>query len=139
MLNNSGSLKDLAKYRLEIAEEDLTTAKRNMEMGDYRAANNRAYYAIFHAIDACLALENKAYKRHGQVIGAFNRYYVLTGIFPKEFGRKINEAEEIRRKSDYDDFYLVSVDKTEKQVAFAQEAICEISKYIVSRIESEDH
>ena len=59
----------------------MNTAKRNMEMGDYRAANNRAYYAIFHAIDACLALEDKAFKRHGQAVGAFkeiliNQYFL---------------------------------------------------------------
>lgn len=123
MQNDIGSSWDLAKYRLKIATEDLTTAKRNMEMGDFRAANNRAYYAIFHAIDACLALDGKAFKRHGQAIGAFNREFVVTGIFPKEFGGKINEAEEIRRKSDYDDFYIVSINKTKAQVEFAEEAV----------------
>ena len=138
MRDDTGSLKELAKYRLKIANEDLNTAKKNMEAGDYRAANNRAYYAIFHAIDACLALENKAFKRHGQAIGAFNRDYILPGIFPKDFGRRINEAEEIRRKSDYDDFYIVSVEKTKKQVEFAQDFLDKINEYVLKRIEEEN-
>ena len=50
MQNEIGTIYDLAKYRLNIAGEDLNTAKRNMNEGDYRAANNRAYYAIFHGI-----------------------------------------------------------------------------------------
>lgn len=70
-----------------------------LDEGDYRAANNRAYYAIFHALDACLALKQLGFKRHGQAIGAFNKEFVVSGIFPREFGRKINEAEEIRRKA----------------------------------------
>ena len=40
----------LCNYRLERAEEDLATAKSNHEAGFYKAAINRAYYAIFHGI-----------------------------------------------------------------------------------------
>ncbi len=134
----TGNSKDLARYRLEIAKEDLNTAYRNLEEADYRAANNRAYYAIFHAIEACLALDSKGYKRHGQTIGEFNRNYILKDIFPKEFGRKINEAEEIRRKSDYDDFYIVSIEKTKSQVEFANEAVKIITEYVLGRIDNED-
>ena len=35
---------DLVAHRLQIAEEDLETAKILMECGKYRGANNRAYY-----------------------------------------------------------------------------------------------
>lgn len=34
--------KTLSQYRLERANEDIATAQRNFESGDYRAANNRA-------------------------------------------------------------------------------------------------
>ena len=55
MQNDSeiGRAEDLAKYRMEIVREDLNTAIRNLNEGDYSAANNRAYYAIFHAIESC--------------------------------------------------------------------------------------
>lgn len=44
-------------------------------------------------------------------------------IFPREIGRKIGEAEEIRHASDYDDFYIASREESERQVAVADEFI----------------
>ena len=41
-----GSVKDLSAYRLEKAKEDLKTAKDNLADKHFRAAVNRAYYAI---------------------------------------------------------------------------------------------
>ena len=59
---------DLARYRLEVAKEDLTAAERNLEDGLYRASNNRAYYSIYHTITALLALEKIAFKKHKDTI-----------------------------------------------------------------------
>ena len=59
-----GGLKDLALRRMEVAKEDLETAKMNLQAEHYRAANNRAYYSIYHSITAVFALENISYKRH---------------------------------------------------------------------------
>ena len=52
--------------------------------GELRAANNRAYYAIYHAICAIQALDKVAYKRHKEVIANFNKNYVKTEIFPRK-------------------------------------------------------
>ena len=88
--------------------------------GQYRASNNRAYYAIFRAISACLALEFKAYKQHAQVLGNFNKDFVHTGTFPKEISRRISRAQEMRHASDYDDFYVVSVEDAMEQMKTAE-------------------
>lgn len=40
----------LSQYRLERAKEDLETARLNYTNGMYKAAVNRSYYSIFHAI-----------------------------------------------------------------------------------------
>lgn len=55
----------------------------------YKGANNRAYYAVFHALNAIHALSGVAYKRHKDAIANFNKEYVKTNIFPREMGRKI--------------------------------------------------
>ncbi len=65
-----GNKIDLMKYRLETAKSDLNVAKKLLEIEEYRAANNRAYYAIFHAISAIHALDEKAYKKHKDAIGS---------------------------------------------------------------------
>ena len=64
-----------------------------------------------------------AYKRHKDAIANFNKDYVKNEIFPREIGRKIGEAEEIRHASDYDDFYITSREESERQVTVADEFI----------------
>ena len=54
--NEIGTLEDLCLYRIELAKGDLRAANILMENDEYRGANNRAYYAIFHAINAVHAL-----------------------------------------------------------------------------------
>ncbi len=128
-LDDTGGAKELAMHRLGVAKEDLEAAQLNFEGEQYRASNNRAYYAIFRAISACLAIEFKAYKQHAQVIGNFNKDFVHTGIFPKEISKKISRAQEIRHASDYDDFYIVSVDEAKEQLETAKEVVDMVEKY----------
>ena len=48
---------ELAKYRIEQALECLHSAQREAESDAFKAAANRSYYAIFHAMRAVLALD----------------------------------------------------------------------------------
>lgn len=133
-LNDVGGARELAMYRLGVAKEDLEAAETSFEHKQYRSTNNRAYYAIFRAISACLALEFKAYKQHAQVIGNFNKDFVRTGIFPREISRKIGRAQEIRHASDYDDFYLASAADAESQLKTATEVVSMVEEYLGSMI-----
>ena len=130
-----GTRKDLMLYRLENAKSDLKSANILFAAEEYKAANNRAYYAIFHSLNAVHALSGAAYKRHKDAIGSFNKDYVKTGIFPREIGRKIGEAEEIRHASDYDDFYIASKEESERQIAVAEEFILLVEKYCMTQTE----
>ncbi|MCM1160953.1 MAG: HEPN domain-containing protein [Roseburia sp.] len=47
--HDEGNKIDLMKYRLDAAKSDLNAAKILIEAKEYRASNNRAYYAVFHA------------------------------------------------------------------------------------------
>ncbi len=44
--HDNGTRKDLVKYRIRSAKEDLKSAQILLEAGSLKAANNRAYYAI---------------------------------------------------------------------------------------------
>ena len=124
-----GTRRDLVLYRLETSRNDLKSAKVLLAIEDYKGANNRAYYAIFHAINAVHAVSGKAYKRHKDAIANFNKDYVKTEIFPREIGRKIGMAEEIRHARDYDDFYIASREEAERQITVAEEFINLAEKY----------
>lgn len=129
-----GSICDLVHYRIETAKSDLQSANILLKEGEYRGANNRAYYAIYHAISAVHALDGRSYKRHKDTLANFNKDYVKTEIFPKTFGRRIAWAEEIRHASDYDDFYIATKEKTEEQIMTAKELIEQVEIYCLSQL-----
>ena len=91
-----------------------------------RTANNCAYYAIFHAIRALLALDGVDYKRHSGVLSHFNQHYIKTGMFPVKFSDIVSNASEIRNDSDYDDFYICSKEQTRELVESVQEVVTAI-------------
>ena len=64
----------------------------------------------------------------------FNKDYVKTSVFPREMGRKIGQAEEIRHASDYDDFYIAS---KERQISVADEFIILAEKYCMEQLEKQ--
>ena len=132
-----GTRKDLVSYRIETAKSDLKSAKILLNAGEYKGANNRAYYAIFHAINAVHALDGRAFKRHKDAIANFNKDYVKTEIFPREVDRKIGEAEEIRHASDYDDFYIATREEAEEQIQTAKELVSRVEEYVQARWKKE--
>ena len=130
-----GTRRDLVLYRLEMAKNDLKSARTLLSINDYRGSNNRAYYSICHAINAVHAIKGKAYKRHKDAVANFNKDYVKTSIFPREMGRKIGRAEEIRHASDYDDFYIASKEEAEQQISTAEEFISLAENYCMGQLE----
>ena len=127
------TIEKLAKYRLERAKQDLSDAEFNYKNKRYLNANNRAYYSIFHAIRAVLALEQKDFKRHKDVLAYFNQHYIKTEIFPKNISRKISQAKSIREDSDYDDEYKPNAEETQNQIETARELISLVEKYLESK------
>lgn len=123
-------IETLAKYRLDQAKENLEEAEVLFNINKFKGANNRAYYAIFHAIKAILALEQTDFKKHSSVIAYFNKEYISKEIFQKELGRKVSEARFFREKSDYVDFYIVTKEECEKQLETAKIMIKSAEKYI---------
>lgn len=125
--------KELVFHRIEQSKRELADAKLLYDNQSYLSANNRAYYSIFHAIRAVLALEPTDFKKHKDVIAYFNKNYVNEGIFPKTIGRKIAQANRIREDSDYDDGYVAKPEATEIQIQTAEELLEMVEKYIETK------
>ena len=123
MEHEFGTRLDYAKYRLACAKEYLQDAETLLDGERFKSANNRAYYAIFHAVNAVHSLCGEGYKRHREALGNFNKNFVHTGIFPKEIGHELKHAEKIRSDSDYDIFYCKSCEagsETRRKLAFVR-------------------
>ena len=97
-------IETLSKYRLDQAKENLEEAEALFNISKYKGANNRAYYSIFHAIKAILALEQTDFKKHSSVIAYFNKEYISKNIFSRELGKKVSEARFFREKSELMNF-----------------------------------
>lgn len=128
--NGNGTKEDLALYRIQTAKSDIKSAKLLFDAGEFRGANNRAYYGIYHAISAIHALDGNSYKRHREALANFNKNYIKTEIFSRTLGRKIAEAEEIRHASDYDDFFIATKEEAKEQIETAEELVMLVEEYM---------
>jgi uncharacterized protein (UPF0332 family) len=125
----------LAKYRLEKAKETYMTALDNLYNSKYLDANNRAYYSIFHAIRAVLALDGVDFKKHSGVISYFREKYIKTGLFDEKFSDIVGKASVIRAKSDYEDFYIATKDEAQEQAGNAKMFYEAVADYILGYLE----
>lgn len=122
--------RDLSTARLDLALNCLNTAKVNRDIGDYRAAANRSYYAIFHAMRAVLALDEVDMSKHSGIMAEFRRRYLKTEILDRKLSATITQAFEVRNASDYDDFYIVSREDVDLQIEKAAQFIIAIGEYL---------
>ncbi|MGN0715100.1 MAG: HEPN domain-containing protein [Anaerovoracaceae bacterium] len=127
--------KDYARYRMERAFEDLQSAQELFADGHFRAANNRAYYAIFHSMRAALALKSVDSSKHSGVIAEFRRLFIKEGLIPVEVSQMIGSAFTIRNASDYDDMFVASKTETKEQIENAKYVYKKIFELIDNHLE----
>ena len=99
MRNVPQTAKDLSAYRFERAKEYLESAHNTYDSGEFRTANNRAYYAVFHALRAVLALDEYDSKKHSGIISEFRKRYIKTQIFESSVSDMIGDTFEIKNLS----------------------------------------
>jgi len=125
---------DLSKYRLGRSADDLDSARIMLDAGKDNAAANRAYYSIFHAMRAVLALDRKDYRKHSAVISFFSKEYILTGSFDRKFSKTIRLAEVLRSSSDYTDYQDATHEEASEVIQRASEFHEAVRAYIERRI-----
>lgn len=126
------SFADLSKYRLEKSRDMLASAERDYEAEDYASANNRAYYCIFHAIRAVLALDGLDFKKHSMVIATFGQQYLKTDRIDRKYGALISSASLIRNRSDYEDFFICSVEDTQRLIEGAGQFLHAVESFLTT-------
>lgn len=119
----------LAKFRLQQAEETLDEAIYLFK-GDKnpRSIINRLYYSMFYAVLALLVFEQYESSKHSGVLSYFNKRFIKEGTFPKDIGKLINEAFELRLSTDYGEYIDISknmvepfIDKTDRFIKIIKE------------------
>lgn len=83
-------LKSLVQYRLDEADESIEEAVILLQGGKSGGALNRAYYAMFYATLALLAIKGPGASKHSGVIRLFHENYVKDGPFDLEIARSLS-------------------------------------------------
>jgi uncharacterized protein (UPF0332 family) len=116
------------------AEEKLSRAERDLADGFPDDAVSRAYYAAFHGITAVLATRGLSFSSHRQTIGAFNREFIKTNLFPPDSSRQLHRLFEDRQIGDYEWSRKVDAQTAAEDVAAAKTLVAACRQWVEGRI-----
>ncbi len=117
-------------FRLKEAEESLKDAELLLQNKSYRSSVNRSYYSMFYGILALINITGVSISKHTGVISHFDKEFVKTGIFSKEFSKSLHSAFELRQESDYLDMKEVTLEETEAILLSAKSLFSQIKDYL---------
>ncbi|MFH1539441.1 MAG: HEPN domain-containing protein [bacterium] len=118
---------DRIRQLVEKAHESIRAADGLFRDNHPDFSASRAYYAMFYLAEALLLTRDLKFKKHSGVIGAFNREFVKTKIFPDETFYQLQKAYDYRTQGDYS---LVPMTAAESA------SVIEDAKQFVEKIES---
>jgi uncharacterized protein (UPF0332 family) len=101
-----------------------------LENYKYRPAVNRSYYAMFYTVLALLALSSQETSKHTGAIALFNRGFVKTGIFDKQFSQWLQEAFDLRQEADYQELVTVSAEQAKETLEHARAFVAGVKSQI---------
>ena len=116
----------LSDHRFQKSVDSLKQAKILLDNLMFDGSINRSYYSIFYSIRSILGLVNLDSSKHSGVLALFDRYFVKTGIFEKEFSKIAHTAFDVRQDSDYDDFFYPVIEEAASQYKKAKKFIDQV-------------
>ncbi len=125
--------RELCLYRLSQADEAVSEALLLQEAGHHRGAVNRAYYAMFYAIQALVVQNKVRVSKHSGVISYFDREFIKPGIFDKKFSKWLHRLFDLRQDADYGDLFEPSEDQCRQAVEQANQFVIQIKDYFESQ------
>ncbi len=115
---------------MEKPRKTLETARSNFSLRDYETASSKAYYAVFHVMQAALLSKGLTYSKHSGVIGGFAKEFIKTKIFPDKFSAKIQRLFRDREISDYSYSLTVEKEQAQEDIKSAEEIIEAVVAYL---------
>ena len=122
----------LVILRFQRAKETIFETKGNMQLGYWRIAANRLYYACYYAVSALLIKNNLTAHTHAGVINQFGLHFVAKGLISKEQGKLLKQLFNLRQSGDYDDWLDIDENDITPLIEPAEKFIVEIEKLINS-------
>ncbi len=123
-------VKVLSEYRFERAKKMLDAARQNLNINQYRTSLNRSYYAVFHAMRPVNILNGYDSSKHSGVIAYFNKNFLKENKLDRNLYKIIKDSSYLREKSDYDDFFVIGRQETERQLKNAEIFVKAVGDYL---------
>lgn len=105
---------------MQRAEEKLKASNLLFEKEMFADAISEAYYTMFHAAKALLALKAIYPKTHAGVVPQFGLQFVNGGLIEVLYGKCFAKAQTMREKADYDVYYESTEEEAESIVEDAE-------------------
>ena len=107
-----------------LAESYLTGAERALAAGDLRIAVDAAYNAAELCVKGLLLLKiDQLPGSHGGLVGRFGELYIKDGSLPRDLGRRLNRALELRADARYNYAAQVTEDMAQEAIELAKELL----------------
>ncbi|MEM9886814.1 MAG: HEPN domain-containing protein [Bacteroidota bacterium] len=120
----------------ERVEKVLKEANQALDDADFllagertQATVNRAYYCVFHCMQAMLQMENIQAKTHQGTLRKFNELFIKTEKLPTESAKMITNLSVLRNIADYDYQAVPSLEEAQEAVNDAAEFLALIENY----------
>lgn len=118
------------KAMVEKGGRSLRAAEDHLTKGDFDFASSKAYYAVFHLMQAALLTKEKTYAKHAGVVSGFSEHFIKPKTFPAEFGEAIQRLRKDRELGDYGYQLTVTFEEASRDVETARRLVGDISAYL---------
>lgn len=129
-MTDQEALRQQLQAMIEKSRRALKAAKEHLAEGDYDFASSKAYYSIFHLMQAALLTKGRTYSKHAGVISGFSEQFIKSGIFPANFGEAIQRLRKDRELGDYGYQLSVTAGEATGDVETASEIADSLLKYL---------
>ena len=120
----------LAQARLVQAAETLHEADVLAQAGLWRGVINRAYYAMFYAVQALAAWRQEPLSKHSGAIAFFDREFVKPGQIGREHSRELHFGFDRRQATDYGETLEADPDEARQALIEARSFVAAVAAFL---------
>lgn len=129
-MSKDAELSRQLKAMMEKTMDSLEVAKQLHNLSHYNDTASKAYYAVFHSLQAILLTKGLSFSKHSAVLSAFNKGFIYSGVFDKNFYNKIIRLFKDRQIGDYEYEICIDRESSEADICDAEMIINAIGAYL---------
>jgi uncharacterized protein (UPF0332 family) len=126
---------NISRY-LNLADENIISAKALLKLKHYNIAISRVYYGFFYAASAALASKGFFASTHKGVGLLFDNYFVKTGEMPPGAGKWLARARTARENADYELWKKYNEEQVSSAIKAAEDFVGRIRKLLEENLKA---